>query len=367
MPLFHVHKTRRKDRDKTWVLRWRDPPGSAFLRQETIGPMPAAMAEKHRQLWQAELNGLVDADEVPPAWKDFVEDYLAAKDVELARASVRSARHILQSFSDTCRPRLLRDVNRPMAEAFKVERLRTRATATVRKEIRTLRAAFAWAIEMDEVKANPFDRIRFGRRGEQDIDAYSLEETDRLLAEAGRAPVWVQASIRLAAKWGLRIGELAALQRADIDFRGRLVHVRPKAGWTPKSGRARAVPLDEETGGLLQELSHRDGPILWGPTDYPLTSADGTRGYKRLLRRALAAVCGAAGLRVLAKPVHGLRATAYTNLRRRGVPQHVINLVIGHTTAAVGDAHYDATSFEEAARMAEQIMQRRPGSSGSEL
>jgi hypothetical protein len=40
------------------------------------------------------------------------------------------------------------------------------------------------------------------------------------------------------------------------------------------------------------------------------------------------------------------------------VPQHVINLVIGHTTAAVGDAYYDATTLEEAARAAAEIMRR---------
>jgi len=357
--MYRVHKTRRKDRDRAWVLRWTDPPASARLKQKTIGAMSAGMAERHRQMWQAELNGLLDAEEAPMTWDDFVSAYLAAKTPELALASVRSARHILASFGDVCRPRLLCDVDRAMVERYKVERLKTRAMATAKKEIRTLKAAVAWAVEVGHVQfalgANPF-LVRFGRREAQDVDAYVPEEAERLLAAAQQAPVWVEASVRLAVRWGLRIGELAALERADVDLAARLVHVRAKAHWMPKSGHSRAVPLDEKTGGLLQELSHRDGPILWGPRDAPQTSADGTRGYKRMLRLALRDLCQAAGLRVLAKPVHGLRATAYTNMRRRGVPQHYINLIIGHTSSAVGDAHYDATSFEEAARAAERIM-----------
>jgi integrase len=252
--------------------------------------MSERMAERHRELWQAELNGLLAGDERPMLWADFLEAYLSAKGVELAKASVRSARHILEDFAQVCRPRYLCDIDHPMADRYKVHRLAIRATDTVRKEIRTLQAAFSWALELGHVQTNPFKGIRFGRRHKKDIDAYTLEETGRLLAEAAKAPVWVQASILLSVRWGLRIDELASLERREIDFRERLVRVRSTDEWAPKSGRGRVVPLDEETAGLLQELSHREGPILWGPADQRFTSADGTKGYKRLVRQAVAEV-----------------------------------------------------------------------------
>ncbi len=234
----------------------------------------------------------------------------------------------------------------------------------MKKEIGTLRAAFGWAIRMKRVAGpNPFSDVRFGRREKPQVDAYTLDETERLLEATAKAPVWVQASVHLAARWGLRSGELASLVMADVDFPRRLVHVRPKEDWVPKSGSARIVPLDDDTAGLLQELSHRDGPLLWGPIEKPLTAIDGDAGFKVLLRAEVRKICHVAGLRVLKKPIHGLRATAFTNARRRHMDPHVIRAIFGHTTDEVGDNHYDATSLEEAARTAGDWT-RRPAAAG---
>jgi len=358
MPGFiSVYKTRRRSRRrKPWVLRW--TPSGRSQRQLTIGPMSERDAEKARLAMWLQLNGL-DAEPGEPepiSWDRFQADYLEAKGVELARATVIEARSVLKRFAEVMAPQHLAEVDRPMVERFKARRLRTCADATVRKDVRTLRAAFAWAVDIGHLETNPAKGIRFGRRITKTPEALGLEETDRLLEAAAKRPVWVQASVRLAARWGLRCGELAHLERADVDFRHRLVHVQPKEGWVPKAGRARTVPLDEETAGLLQELSHRDVPLLWGPPAEPFTSTDGTHGYERMLRDELRGLYDALGVPQPAKPVHALRATAETNMRRRGVPAHIRLKIIGHTTAGVGDRHYDGSTPEEVARQAERFM-----------
>ena len=59
MPLFRVHKMRRRDRrGRPWMLWWEDPPDGGATRTQSIGPMSERLAENHRMLWQAELNGL---------------------------------------------------------------------------------------------------------------------------------------------------------------------------------------------------------------------------------------------------------------------------------------------------------------------
>ncbi len=75
-----------------------------------------------------------------------------------------------------------------------------------------------------------------------------------------------------------------------------------------------------------------------------------------MLRDELRSLYKALGIPQPAKPVHVLRATAETNMRRRGVPAHIRMKIIGHTTAAVGDKHYDGTTPEEVARQAERWM-----------
>ena len=57
--LYRVHKMRRRDRrGRPWILWWEDPPGGGAVVTKSIGPMSERLAENHRMLWQAELNGL---------------------------------------------------------------------------------------------------------------------------------------------------------------------------------------------------------------------------------------------------------------------------------------------------------------------
>ncbi len=119
--MFLVHKLRRRGRASApWVLRWRDPPGSRHRKEKTIGAMSERLAERHRELWQAELNGLVDREDLPALWSELKADYLTAIEADLALASVRSVRHILASFEAAVHPHKLAAVDAPMIEAFRV-------------------------------------------------------------------------------------------------------------------------------------------------------------------------------------------------------------------------------------------------------
>jgi len=350
--LYRVRKTRRRDRKgRPWVLRWQDPLGSGRERQETIGPMSERDAERHRHLWQMELNDLLGGDDVPLSWSDFVCQYLEAKEAELAKSSVDMARWYLARFEQLSspRPRRLADVNFRMVEAFRIARLKVVDADTVRKEIRTLRAAFQWAVDLGHIAKNPFARIRWGRRVRKDVEALSAAARCRFLESLGSEPTWIWASLRLAILWGPRADELATLERADVDFPERVVWIRVKATWTPKAPRSRVLPLDEESAGLLQELSHTDRPILWGP-------APSARAYKERLRGAARRLYDRLGIRQPRKPLHVLRATADTHMRRKGVPAHLRRAIIGHTSEAVSERHYDGTTPEEAARAVQKMI-----------
>ena len=67
----------------------------------------------------------------------------------------------------------------------------------------------------------------------------------------------------VAAFTGLRLGELRALRWRDVDFSGRIVHVRQNfvAGemTTPKVKRVRSVPLIDQAAVALDGLSLRSG------------------------------------------------------------------------------------------------------------
>jgi hypothetical protein len=113
------------------------------------------------------------------------------------------------------------------------------------------------------------------------------------------------------------------------------------------------VPLDEETAGLLQELSHREGPLLWGPKDGAFGSAE---GYLDDLLAAARRILKAVGVEPQDdKPLQFLRRTAETNMRRRGVADWMIGRVLGHGTR-VGESWYNGVGDIELAGQVEALM-----------
>lgn len=354
--LYRVRKTKRRDRRRggrtPWVLRWHDPPGGRRLRQQDIGSMSERMAERCREALQAQLNGVAPGtdDAGGPTWPDFRDGYLAAAAADLKPATVAIYRQVLARFEAAVAPRVLAGVDRRLVETYRIGRLGKVSQETARKDVRHLRAAFAWAVNLKMMESNPCVGIRFGRRETFDPDAMTEAETDRFLVALEARSTWVQASLRIACLWGPRAGELARLERADVDLAGRRIRIAAEPGrGTPKTGRGRTIPLDEESAGLLQELWHRDEPILWGPLGAPLRSSRGMGGYTRTLGAECRAVLATIGVHARDdKPLQFLRRTAETNLRRRGVPDWMIGAILGHGTR-VGEQWYDGIGPAELA------------------
>ncbi|MEX2196528.1 MAG: site-specific integrase [Thermoleophilaceae bacterium] len=106
--------------------------------------------------------------------------------------------------------------------------------------------------------AEDADRITLKPSG--DFNVLSSEEAEALVRAAsdeGEAALY-----RVAIGAGLRMGELRALRRQDVDFGRRLLHVR----WAiarhqldrPKSSYVRSVPMADQVAAALDRLSRRE-------------------------------------------------------------------------------------------------------------
>jgi integrase len=147
------------------------------------------------------------------------------------------------------------------------------------------------------------------------IDVFSPEEVMALVRAA--ADEQDAALFLTAAFTGLRQGELVALRWRDVDFTGSLVRVNGSYAngqlTTPKSGRARAVPLAPQVGAALARLGRRgayvedEDLVFVGLVGGYLDASALLRRYKLALRRA--------GLRPLR--FHDLRHTFGTTMIAR--------------------------------------------------
>ncbi|MEU2066955.1 tyrosine-type recombinase/integrase [Streptomyces anulatus] len=98
------------------------------------------------------------------------------------------------------------------------------AAGTAHQVHRTLRTALNEAVRRGHLTRNPATIAKAPRLEEDEVEPYSVEEVQRLLAEAGKhrnAARWV-----IALALGLRQGEVLGMQWTDVDFELGVIRVR---------------------------------------------------------------------------------------------------------------------------------------------
>jgi integrase len=166
------------------------------------------------------------------------------------------------------------------------------------------RARRVWGITYDPVDDVERPQIRHS----YDIEVYSPAE---VLALVDAAASEQDAALLLTAAFtGLRLGELVALRRRDVDLDRRVLRVR--ASWSgheltfPKTGKVRSVPIAPQVADALTALP------VGAPGELVFPGQHGSYADRSALRRRYRAAQRAAGLRPLR--FHDLRYTFATTM-----------------------------------------------------
>ena len=133
---------------------------------------------------------------------------------------------------------------------------------------------------------------------------------------------------------GLRIGELRALRWADVNFEAAVMRVRHNDWYgqegTPKSGRARDIPLNDMAMSTLKEQKHRR-------SEYVFCYEDGTKFGHNTYARPLWGLCDRLGMRRITW--HVLRHTFASHLLMHGVAIKVVADLLGHSATFVTERY----------------------------
>jgi integrase len=272
-----------------------------------------------------------------PTLAEFAPVYLASVRLDNAFSTVRTKE---DKFEMHLVPHLghlrLDEIDYAAIDTFRVA-LAATCDPRVRREIRTLkgktvngildllghvlefarrRGAIAVVPDIPRVKVVP-----------PKFDFLTFEELDRLIAAADG--VW-RAMIIVAARTGLRRGELLGLRHEDVDTRSHQLnvwenYVRFRFGM-PKSGKARQVPLSMHAeAALLSERHSRGKRVFCDALGKPFTQ--GVMEYR------IAQACRRAGLRRIGW--HVLRHTFASHLVMRGVHIRAVQELMGHSSMVI--------------------------------
>lgn len=230
-----------------------------------------------------------------------------------------------------------------------------RSRSTLARKTASVRVFMAWAVSQGHRSQDPSLRLSSPRRGSQLPDALSAEQADRLIATAEhhepedpreRAIALRDAALlELLYATGVRVAELAGLDRTDVDFERRTLVV------TGKGNKQRTVPfgvpaavavgrwLDHGRRHLV--VSARDSEQPQGPEQSQRSEQSrgaalflgvrggrmGVRQIREVVNRALAGL-GDTG----ARGPHVLRHTAATHLLDGGADLRSVQELLGHSS-----------------------------------
>lgn len=236
--------------------------------------------------------------------------------------------------------------------------------STVLRRLGALKSFLRFLHREGVLSCNVGKLLRLPSLGEPDAEPLTEKETAKFLDGLPNDRLRdkrLKAAAELLYGTGLRISEVVALNRSDIDVRKALVRVPPVVD------RARDVAIgkscqravDDYVRALPRHLREGDGPLLF--------NRDGQRVSIRTLQRDLrAAAEQALGDRAEAATPHGLRHACASHLALRGAPLQALQKLLGHKTllttqryAAVDETRFEAAFGRKPAKKKSKKKKRR--------
>lgn len=236
-------------------------------------------------------------------------------------------------------------------------RRRGLAAATLRRKAAALRAWFAWLRRQGHVSTDPARGLRTPRGDRRLPTAPDPDHTQALLDGAdGDAPMAVRdrALLELLYSSGLRLAELAGLDRSALDLQRGRVRV------TGKGRKTRIVPVGGPARTALRRwLAVRPG---FRPVDDALFVG---RGGRRLGARRIQAIVRAAGARADLPGLHPhqLRHAFASHLLESSGELRAVQALLGHADLSTTQI-YTHLDFQHLARVYDAAHPRaglRPG------
>jgi integrase len=231
--------------------------------------------------------------------------------------------------------------------------------------VRAARTVFAWAIDERLLSRNPFTgwRVKVPKKiRTRETKAFTDDEIKTILGaalaikECSKSDAAKRWCPWLAAYSGARMGELTQLRGADIIHQDGIhaMKISPEAG-TTKTGKARTVPLHEHLirqGFLAFVEANGRGPLFYNELEQTAEPSDPTNPRKPRYVKARERV--AAWVRSLGlsdpelSPNHAWRHTFKAVGFRSGIPEKVLDAIVGHAPATVGRGYGDPTLADKA-------------------
>jgi len=311
----------------------------------------------------------IDAQYGSPTIKlsGLIEYYKLNRPAELSLATERKNLDALRRFLEITGDKQIRQLSRLDFERFKYQRLsaipladlspdnsatpcrtpspslrgglgRGLKPVSVNSELRALRSVFNYLTSLETIiERNPFRNIGFFPDTGDEASHLTPDDIKRLLTIITKP--WLRDLIALAILTGMRPGELVALRPEQINLQNGTVTVRRTAGFTPKKGKVRTIPLHSSAKVIIERRLNSIDSKDSRNSLFPYSRSYVSHEVKKAMTKAGITGCN----------FRSLRHTFATLLLQQGVPIYNVSRLLGHASINLTNAvysHFDTTNMQ---------------------
>ena len=215
---------------------------------------------------------------------------------------------------------------------------------TIHNDTVTIRQLVNFALKRGLITEDPLKDLEIKKPKRTPQPCWTRDQVDQILAAATPPH---QAPLVFLAETGARVGEAKWLTWDDVDFEHRLIYIRPKEGWKPKSGDERVIPMSDRAFDLLRSLPHTGTWVFTAR----VTARHPGKGRQISERRLLQYLKRLLKRLSLEGHLHTFRHSFISFAANSGVAERVLRKWIGHVDREVLDWYYHLADPEPQAAM----------------
>lgn len=289
-----------------------------------------------------------------PLISDVVDQYIAHLVAEgRAAKTVRKHQFCFKLLQDIAERRYIKRISQldmRLVDQYRAERKaggegrRPSKPKTVHNDTVTIRQLVNFAVKRGLISDDPLRDLEIKKPKRTPQPCWTRDQVDQILAAATPPH---QAPMVFLAETGVRVGEAKWLSWDEVDLEHRLIHIRPKDGWKPKSGDERVIPMSDRVYDLLRALPHIGTWVFAARVTarHPTTGRQiSERRLLQYLKRLLKRLGLKGALAHVSAKLHQLRGQQWRGRTR-------VRKWIGHVDREVLDWYYHLADPESQAAM----------------
>lgn len=229
---------------------------------------------------------------------------------------------------------------------------------TIHNDVVAIKQLLNFAVRRKLIRDNPLSELKLPQLARTPQPYWRRDQVETILQATSAR---YRNLFQFLADTGTRIGEARWLTWDDIDFVCKVVHIRAKEGWTPKTGDQRVVQLSDDLLRIFQKASRSSKWVFTAPSTalHPRTD----RQFSD--RRALAHLKSVLKKLGLPGHLHTFRHSFISHALTSGIPEPIVRAWVGHVDHDI-IKHYTHVADQQSRRAMDQILPGQLGSHGGD-